>query len=575
MKSGIPIFAILGLAAIFLCSGSIPTFEQMEDEAYLRPEETLALLDSLESEALFTPFEISYLRCIAYHNGLCSYKAALYHARKAYDSPEARDNPAISMALLDIMANECHTNGDYAQSASYCAEGLRLSAETGKKGFEANFHVTWGLNLWEMGQYEEALHHIDTAIGILEGSASENPSFLALDDYFYALGVKLSLLYESGRYDEAIAMLPVVEAVLNGLETNADTPEGIVDMRRAEMYMIYSCVAYDMGDRERADSLYSCLEENPYSSTADGEYTRIFPLISAGRYDDALDYIRREKRKLQEYTDTVNWDYIDPHLRAELEAYKGKGDWKSASRVLGTMLALTDSLRYEERREDALEIAEIYKSNEKSMEIARQADSLRRHHIVLALLVPLLILLVLCMIYVLKTSRIVKTKNDALVRVIEELMVYKDNFLKSGNAVHAGGTEDDGDVDVSSKLSENDRALFERIEREIIGRRLYLEPDFNKKKLLDEIHVPANKFPLLFKAFAGCSFPNYIQDLRLEHAARLIKGHPLWSLDAVARESQMSKSMFYDLFYKKYGMKPSEFRRKVSSATPPIGQNSV
>ena len=39
-----------------------------------------------------------------------------------------------------------------------------------------------------------------------------------------------------------------------------------------------------------------------------------------------------------------------------------------------------------------------------------------------------------------------------------------------------------------------------------MSRRLYLCPGFNKKELLKEIHVPANKFAVLFKVFAGCSF---------------------------------------------------------------------
>ena len=54
---------------------------------------------------------------------------------------------------------------------------------------------------------------------------------------------------------------------------------------------------------------------------------------------------------MKETTDTVNWDYINPHLQAELEVYQGKGDWKSASRVQATMLSLTDSLRQKERKE--------------------------------------------------------------------------------------------------------------------------------------------------------------------------------------------------------------------------------
>ena len=105
--------------------------------------------------------------------------------------------------------------------------------------------------------------------------------------------------------------------------------------------------------------------------------------------------------------------------------------------------------------------------------------------------------------------------------------------------------------------------MFERLTHTIIERQLYLQPDFNKKKLLDEIHVPTNKFAMLFQEFAGCSYTQYIQDLRLEYAIRLMCEQPLWSFEFIAREAHMSESAFYKQFQKKYHMKPSDYRNKM------------
>lgn len=79
---------------------------------------------------------------------------------------------------------------------------------------------------------------------------------------------------------------------------------------------------------------------------------------------------------------------------------------------------------------------------------------------------------------------------------------------------------------------------------------------------MKEFHIPANKFALLFKEFAGCSFSQYIQERRLGHAIRLMREQPNWNLEAIAKESKISKSVFYDLFKKKYGMKPSQYSEK-------------
>lgn len=290
----------------------------------------------------------------------------------------------------------------------YCAEGLELAQQTGDRTAEASLHVTWGLNLLEMEQYDEAFRHIDLAVGILDGEARRDPCFRTWDELFYALGMKLNLLWEKDRYDEA------------------------------------------------------------------------------------LHYIRREKQLLQETTDTVSWDYIGSHLQMELEAWQGKGDWKQASRVQSGMMALTDTLRQRERQEDALELAEIYRSNEKDREIARQEESLRRLHIVLALMAPVLVLLILYIRNILKASRIIRRKNEAMVKTIDELMARKDELfgLQEENLrlrgelqrLHAeevtpaeepGPTGDGEGTTAVRTLTDGDRALFERMHHEILRNRLY------------------------------------------------------------------------------------------------------
>ena len=580
---------------------SLYTAGYIQHIAFDEPRRALALLDTAETKRLLTPFEISDLRSMVYHNGLSHYKAAYTHARKAYQDPEARKHPEKFLSLVALMAEQCHNNGNYTGSVDYCTEGLNLAKELGDHTTEANLHVTWGLNLLEMEQYDGAFRHIGLAIRILDGEVRHNPCFRTWDDLFYALGMKLNLLWEKDRYGEALALRPSLEEALQGIATSEDTPAGIADMRRAEIDVSYCCIAYTTGNRTEGNSLYRRVEANPYASTPDGEYVRIPCLILAKRYDEALQYIRREKELLQETTDTMNWDYINPHLQAELEAWQGKGDWQSALRVQSTMLALTDTLRNRERKEDALELAEIYQTNEKDKEIERQADSLQRHYILFGLLIPVLILLVLYIRHILKTNRMVSQKNEAMVKTIDELMAYQDELfkrqeenirlreeLRQWQEAQAAATittevpeetqeepecnapdktETEETAVQTPKLTDKDRILYERMHHEILKNRLYLNPKFSKKDLMKEFHIPANKFAWLFKEFAGCGFTQYIQERRLDYAVRLMREKPQWTLDAIAKEAQMSNGAFYNYFFKKYGMKPSDYREN-GSANP-------
>lgn len=561
---------------------SLYTAGHIQQIAFVRPDEALALLDTAEDRRLLSPFDINDLRCFVYHNGLSHYKTALFYARKAYALPESRKDPERFLSLVFTMAEDCHNNGDYAGSVKYCAEGLKLARETEARRNEADLYVVWGMNQLEMEQYDEAFHHIDLAIGILEEEARRNPCYKTWDGLFYALGMKVSLLWDKDRYAEALAMRPLIAKALRGLEASEDTPEGIFDMRRAETDVVYCCIAYTIGNKAEGDSLYRRVEQNAYSATPDGEYIRIPCLILAKRFDEALYYIGREKQILKETTDTVNWDYINPHLQTELEAYQGKGDWKAASRVQETMLALIDSLRKKERKEDALELAEIYKTDEQAHRIERQAASIQKRNMYIVCFIVILVVACLYIRHILKSNRTIRLKNDTMARTIDELMAYKDElFIRQEENIRlreelqrldnapdnpepetAEGAEEADDVPSLPELTERDRALYDRVSYEIMSRRLYLCPGFNKKELLKEIHVPANKFAVLFKVFAGCSFSQYIQNCRLDYAVRLMREHPQWTLDAIAKEAQMSKGAFNIQFHKRYGMKPSEFRSR-------------
>lgn len=106
-----------------------------------------------------------------------------------------------------------------------------------------------------------------------------------------------------------------------------------------------------------------------------------------------------------------------------------------------------------------------------------------------------------------------------------------------------------------------DSLLFERVQHEITKRLLYLQPDFSREELIKTVYIPKNKFAPLFKQYAGKSFPKYVNDLRLEHAARMLKEYPDYTVDTVARSCGMSTvQTFHRLFLDKFGVTPAEFR---------------
>ncbi|MDY6280980.1 MAG: helix-turn-helix transcriptional regulator [Roseburia faecis] len=108
-----------------------------------------------------------------------------------------------------------------------------------------------------------------------------------------------------------------------------------------------------------------------------------------------------------------------------------------------------------------------------------------------------------------------------------------------------------------------DEALFQRIEYYIVHEKMFLQPRLSREDVTDRVYVPRNKFGQLFVRFAGTNFVNYVNNLRLDYAVRLLKEHQEYSVEAVARECGIpAPQTFYRIFVKKYGMTPTEYRKK-------------
>ena len=488
---------------------SVYTAGYIEGISFEKPEEALALLDTAEERRLFTPFETNMLRCLVNHNGLSRYRAALFYGRKAYADPEARKHPDKLLSLLSYMAEDSHTNGDYAASVRYCAEGLELARQQESKTYEADFHVTWAKTLMLMAQHSEAFRHFDIGIGLLDEEARKNSGYHAWDELFYSIGLKLSALYEVDRNEEAYALAPRMEEALKGLEASKDVPDGLAELRRAELLAVLCPVAYSTGRKADGDRLFRQLEANPVASTPEGEYIRIPGLVAAGRFDEALHYVYREKKLLQANTDTVNWDYINPHLQSELEAWQGKGDVGEVARVQAAMLALTDTLRRRERIADALQWSEIYESEEKDAQIKKEQQNADRWMVVAIAVIVVMVVGGSLGYVIVRKNRDISRRSLALVAQVKrqladrreldsktgELLALHEQLARLESQRGAADTPTDqqetgkesGDPSAQkeengNKQAEADRILFDRIVCEIKNRQLFRNPGFPARR---------------------------------------------------------------------------------------------
>lgn len=306
--------------------------------------------------------------------------------------------------------------------------------------------------------------------------------------------------------------------------------------------------------------------------------------MASRHFQEALQYIREEKQFWKENSDTISHAYIDSHLTNERKAYEGLADFRSANRVAHSIQFISDSLREHEREERSLELAEIYKTNEQAAQLSHQTYLIRTRNIIIGCSVLVILLGSLFIVKILRTNKFISRKNHSMATTIDKLLdsqekiqKYKEEIVELRDKLDTTQTSPreplvsvpepshDENAGPSTELpkdvfSERNQMIWERISHDIISQRLYLDPDVSKQWFIEKYRIPVNKFSSLFKTYAKCPFSQYMQDCRLDYAIGLIKEHPQWSLDSIAKESKMSKTTFYQRFQEKYGMTPSEFR---------------
>lgn len=565
------------------------------------PERALDMLDSAEQRGTIKPFLIDYLRCLAYHNGLSDYKTAIRYALKAYKNPDTPSMPDIHHSLIDMIANEYMENGNYEMSMKYCNEGINLAIKDKDKLTEANLNVTLATNLEALKRKDEAMSRLNTAMDILEKEAKRTPNESGVwDDYIYSLGMAIHFMTDNEKWDDALAMQSRCDEAIKGLEGSDDVMDGLVDMRKASAYSEFAYAYAAKGDIKTAESIYDKFKATKYAGTHDGALMIIPYLVEAHRYKEAQDFLKSEKEYWKVTADTISESYITMCLDNEIKIYEEQNDYKAANMVRKSIIEISDIIHEQESKTSALELAEEYKTTEQALLILQNKASIQKRNIVIWAITVILIFAAIMMVKIIRYNTTVRNKNRTLRKNIDEMMDYKDALVarqqelvnlneelerlkrsepdtqkesmdssedSKGQDNEDTMSETIGDTDSrpETRRRESDRILFDKINYEVITKQLYLKHDFSRNFLLERYNIPVNRFAMIFKTFAGCSFNQYVQQCRLDYAVRLMRDNPNWSLDAIAKDSNMSKTAFYEQFQNKYGMSPSEFRNNYNN----------
>ena len=153
-------------------------------------------------------------------------------------------------------------------------------------------------------------------------------------------------------------------------------------------------------------------------------------------------------------------------------------------------------------------------------------------------------------------NRFISHKNHILVQQITYALKFKDLYLKEKRTQEPKlvATEPD---------SLTDEQLFKYINKVIVQEKLFLDPNFERQTIIDRFQLSKERVGAVFsKGSDHSKMSNYIQQLRLEYAAKLLIEQPDKSIVQIASDCGFSSNTYFsDRFRKCFGMSPTDFRK--------------
>ena len=520
-----------------------------------QPKQALSILQTAEDKSLMPQIDIHTLRSMVYFNSMGDYRQAVASLEAALNDPDYDKRTDLQQSLLNMAALEYYSLGHYAKALLYAEKGVDLAYRHDNRTLVAQILTTMGQCHSDIGNVGQAVNCFDRAIDILDTKAAHAPTWNTYYDLLTAYALKANCLLDMKQYDDLFDLRASYEAALkkaNGL------PEGINsanDELNATFFSLYAIGYEEIGQHAAASTMFDKLTATRAAGTPSGGTFTVPYLLLTKRYNEAMAALRVEEQAwLQSGRDTIDYSYTHTILINKARALQALGQYKEALENGLRAYALDDSLERRAKDQNALWINEQLGKKMLNKYIGRQDKSLTISRVANAVMGALLAVCIALMIYAFRSYRKIKEKNRASSALVSELLLYKRQLLDKMDPYS----------DEAKKETEDEMLLYEnfmKIEKLIVDKNLFVQPRLERADVASAMGMSLNDFNALFNRFSSVSFNNYINDLRMERAARLLKDKPNYTIEAIANECGVPvRQTFHRLFFRKFGMTPAEYR---------------
>ena len=531
------------------------------------PNRALVMLDSALLLGNINEYRAKFIRAKIYSKSLLKQRQdsailiceQLLQHDSVIHAPQEREN------ILDLLMITSRTKVDFEGYVKWATQKAEVCRLQGEETEQWRTEAEIGMVMAHLGQPEEGMERIDEAIRQLD----EPGSIDRMDAFIIAIKRKITVLNDQGRYAEVI---PLAQRILDRLEhyeqhasayaedsyrlSWSDSPadrDRYIDFSRAQANGFLAGAYAMTGDAAHARECLACFDQSGYGHSLGGRRMIIPAQMALGMYDEAMatsdEVVYRMGR------DTINDDYAvilrDRAVVARAKGHVGEA-YNLMNRHANLVKVLSDSLHASE----AHDYAARYHAQEQELKIQEAQTASRIKSIIIGVILLLFVIAGAFSFYYRHQRLVINEKNRALVR-----MINGTPFVAPVDEIE--GAEDTDEVS-DSEEPEDTSALFETIDTTIRKEHLYANVSLQRQDVCTRFCITRHTLNNLLAQHVGSSsFPQYINNIRMEEALPLLRDNASMTIAAIATAVGFTPANFREQFKRQYGITPQEYRQSL------------
>ena len=555
--------------------GDTPYQEDSVLVAYgYHPDRAIVMLDSALLLGNINEYRAQFIRAKIFSKSLLKQRqdSAILICEQLLRHDSVINAPHEQENILDLLMVTSRTKTDFEGYVKWATQKAEVCRLQGEETEQWRTEAEIGMVMAHLGQPEEGMAKIEEAIRQLDESGSID----RMDAFIIAVKRKITVLNEQGRYAEVIPLAQRILDRLDHYEQHAmdyaedsyrlswsDSPadrDRYIDFSRAQANGFLAGAYAMTGDIAHAREYLARFDQSGYGHSFSARRMIIPTQMALGMYDEAM--ATSDEIAYRMGYDTINADYA-VILRDRAIVARAKGRLVEAydlmKRHANLAKVLSDSLHASE----AHDYAARYHAQEQELKIRETESASRIKSIIIGVIVLLFMIAAVFSFYYRRQRQIISEKNHALVRMINgtPFVVPADETEETEESDEVRESEE---PEAAELEPETNSALFDTIDTAIRTEHLYVNALLQRQDVCTRFCITRHTLNNLLAQHTGSpSFPQYINNIRMEEALPLLRDKPSMTIAAIAAAVGFTPANFREQFKRQYGVTPQEYRQSL------------